>query len=75
VITYTDAELHADGYADVRDDLTGNWYEVRIQEIKNDMIFIHYNGWSTEYDEWIPLSDEVLPAHTKSRGPNLTKRM
>lgn len=41
-------------------DVTNKWYQSTILEIKEDEIFIHYNGWGDRWDQWIPIDSHRL---------------
>jgi hypothetical protein len=51
-------------------DTSNNWLESTIMEVKQDKVFIHYNGWPSRWDEWIPIdSKRLAPVHTHTNGP------
>ena len=31
-----------------------------LLQIRNDLVKVHYTGWSTKYDEWIPAFSERI---------------
>ena len=56
-------------------DIAEKWWESSIRAIKDDRIFIHYNGWPMKWDEWLPIDSERLAApHTHTTGPRRYKR-
>jgi hypothetical protein len=36
-------------------DEKNKWLEAQIIEVANDYIKIHYKGWSSKFDEYIPI--------------------
>ena len=36
-------------------DEKNKWLEAQILEVANDYIKIHYKGWSSKFDEYIPI--------------------
>eukprot|EP00475_Leptophrys_vorax_P032356 TRINITY_DN4980_c0_g1_i3.p1 TRINITY_DN4980_c0_g1~~TRINITY_DN4980_c0_g1_i3.p1 ORF type:complete len:341 (+),score=69.65 TRINITY_DN4980_c0_g1_i3:29-1051(+) len=48
-------------------DRQGKWYESVVQAIKDGQFLVHYNGWSSKWDEWISIeSDRLAELHTHS---------
>ena len=48
---------------DVRDE-KNKWLEAQIIQVTNDSIKIHYKGWSSKFDEFIPVpSNPDEPSH------------
>lgn len=41
-------------------DTTGKWLEAQIIDLNNDFIKIHYKGWASKFDEYIPISSQQL---------------
>ena len=39
-------------------DEKNKWLEAQILEVANDYIKIHYKGWSSKFEEYIPIFDE-----------------
>lgn len=33
---------------------SGVWYKGSVLEIKNGQYKVHYDGWGSNYDEWVP---------------------
>eukprot|EP00475_Leptophrys_vorax_P028481 TRINITY_DN4121_c0_g1_i1.p1 TRINITY_DN4121_c0_g1~~TRINITY_DN4121_c0_g1_i1.p1 ORF type:complete len:912 (-),score=279.12 TRINITY_DN4121_c0_g1_i1:98-2833(-) len=51
-------------------DKTNKWYESKVLDVKENEVFIHYNGWADRWDEWIPKdSDRLAQVHTHTTGP------
>jgi len=42
-------------WVDAKDSLN-QWAEAQIINIRNNMVQVHYNGWSSNRDEWIELN-------------------
>eukprot|EP00478_Filoreta_tenera_P000006 GABV01000006.1.p1 GENE.GABV01000006.1~~GABV01000006.1.p1 ORF type:complete len:453 (-),score=229.42 GABV01000006.1:1245-2603(-) len=52
-------------------DTMGKWYESTITDVKDKTVFVHFNGWSKKWDEWIDKdSDRMAPVHTHTTGPH-----
>jgi hypothetical protein len=50
-------------------DMIGKWYESTILAVKDSEVFVHYEGWSSAWDEWLDVSGERLAAfRTMSEG-------
>jgi hypothetical protein len=51
-------------WIDVRD-TTGQWLEAQIAKTQATDIYVHYNGWGSRWDEWLPKgSDRVATFRT-----------
>jgi len=57
-------------------DFKGYWYESTVLEVKEDSIKVHYNGWSTSWDEWVPrmATDRLAKKGSHTNGPRQMKR-
>ena len=54
-------------WVDVKDTID-QWLEAQVIDVKENKVYIHYNGWGTRWDEWIDMdSDRIMPFrfHTK----------
>lgn len=52
---------------DVLEPISGSWQTAVIARIAGDRCMIHYDGWSSSWDEWVPLDSFrlcALGAHT-----------
>eukprot|EP00475_Leptophrys_vorax_P031645 TRINITY_DN4799_c0_g1_i1.p1 TRINITY_DN4799_c0_g1~~TRINITY_DN4799_c0_g1_i1.p1 ORF type:complete len:251 (-),score=52.34 TRINITY_DN4799_c0_g1_i1:79-795(-) len=50
-------------------DKMAKWYVATILDIKDEKVFIHWDGWPKKWDEWIPLaSDRIAPMLTNTNG-------
>lgn len=48
-------------WVDVKDTID-QWLEAQVIDIKDNRVYIHYNGWGTRWDEWIDMdSDRIMP--------------
>jgi hypothetical protein len=48
-------------WVDVKDTID-QWLEAQVIDIKENKVYIHYNGWGTRWDEWIEMdSDRIMP--------------
>jgi hypothetical protein len=53
---------------DCRDN-KNKWYESTVKEVKTTEVLIHFNGWASKYDEWIPIeSERIAPVHSHSKA-------
>lgn len=53
-------------WVDVKDTIN-QWLEAQIVEIRDNKVFVHYNGWGTRWDEWIDMNSSriaVFRTHT-----------
>jgi hypothetical protein len=41
-------------------DHLGTWYESTVICVEATRLHVHYNGWPTRYDEWIPITSEGI---------------
>ncbi|KAG7382300.1 hypothetical protein PHYBOEH_010540 [Phytophthora boehmeriae] len=49
-------------------DTDSKWYEARIVDLTDARARVHYRGWSSKWDEWLPrASPRLMPLHTKVR--------
>lgn len=71
-------------WIDVKDTVA-QWLEASVLEVdqQRERMFIHYNGWPTRWDEWLPfLSPRIAPFRTRTLhaaqplyiSPSLTAR-
>lgn len=43
-------------------DTIDQWLEAQVINVRNNEVFIHYNGWGNRWDEWIDMaSDRIMP--------------
>ena len=42
-------------WVDVKDTID-QWLEAQIIDIREDQVFVHYNGWGSRWDEWMPFN-------------------
>lgn len=48
-------------WVDVKDTID-QWLEAQVIDLKDNKVYIHYNGWGTRWDEWIEMdSDRIMP--------------
>lgn len=50
-------KLAAGDCVDVADSM-GMWLPARVRDIQGDRVLVHYEGWESNWDEWIDLSTE-----------------
>jgi hypothetical protein len=41
-------------------DTNGEWLFATVKECKDTKVFVHYNGWGVQHDEWIPKNSDRL---------------
>jgi len=55
-------------------DSQGKWYQGTIREVKPEKLFVHFDGWESKYDEWIPkVGDRLAPKNTHTQGAYVRK--
>jgi len=43
-------------------DTIDQWLEAQVVQVRNNQVYIHYNGWGTRWDEWIDMnSPRIAP--------------
>lgn len=51
-------------WIDVKDTID-QWLEAQVTKIRPNQVYIHYNGWGSQWDEWIPTdSPRIAPFRT-----------
>ena len=55
---YSKRRMVVGQWIDVKDTID-QWLEATILEIKDDQIYVHYNGWAPRWDEWILLEQKM----------------
>ena len=49
-------------------DPQGTWYEGKVTEARDGEVCVHYVGWPSNWDEWLPRDDPRLePLHTRTK--------
>ena len=57
-------------WIDVKDTIE-QWLEAQVIDVKENKVFVHYNGWGTRWDEWIEMdSDRIRPFRYHTRQTN-----
>lgn len=60
-------DLKVGDYLDCRDSVN-NWCIAEVLKMTDMRIYVHYEGWSTRWDEWLGLTtDSVAPLHTYTK--------
>jgi hypothetical protein len=44
-------------------DWEGFWYPAHVLQAQEHAVLIHYDGWSADDDEWVPITSERLREH------------
>ena len=44
---------------DARDQIR-TWYRGRVEDVKKDRVLIQFMGWSTRFNDWIPIKSPRL---------------
>jgi ubiquitin C-terminal hydrolase len=52
-------ELTKDSKVDAVDTVK-KWYYSTVLEVKHDQLLVHYDGWGSRYDEWLPRTSARL---------------
>ncbi len=42
-------------WIDVKDTID-QWLEAQVMQVRNNQVYVHYNGWGNRWDEWIDFS-------------------
>ena len=48
-------------WVDVKDTID-QWLEAQVIDAREDSVFVHYNGWGSRWDEWIPNNSPRIAA-------------
>ena len=48
----------------------GSWYAAEVLRVNGGLTLIHYTGWNSSWDEWIP-DGRIRPAGAVSAPPQL----
>jgi hypothetical protein len=48
----------------------GSWYAAEVLRVSGGLTLIHYTGWASSWDEWVP-AGRIRPAGTVSAPPQL----
>lgn len=69
---FTRIKLRKGQWVDVKDTID-QWLEAQVIDVKDDKVYIHYNGWGTRWDEWIDMkSDRIRPFRFHTRQTAFT---
>ena len=52
-------ELKVGSLVDARDQIR-TWYRGRVEDVKKDRVLIQFMGWSTRFNDWIPIKSPRL---------------
>jgi ubiquitin C-terminal hydrolase len=51
-------------------DTVNKWYESTVRDVRPTEVYVHYNGWPKDWDEWVPRDSDRLAARgTHADGP------
>lgn len=53
-------------WLDIKDTID-QWLEAQITQVREDAIYVHYNGWGARWDEWININSpriDIFRSHT-----------
>lgn len=68
---FTKRRLTKGQWVDVKDTID-QWLEAQVIDVKDDKVYIHYNGWGTRWDEWIDLnSNRIRPFRYHTSQTNI----
>ena len=51
--------FHTGQWVDVKDTID-QWLEGQITKVKENKVFVHYNGWGSRWDEWVETKSQRL---------------
>jgi hypothetical protein len=67
LFNFKNKKLYKGQWVDVKDTIE-QWLEAQVIDIKDNQIYVHYNGWGTRWDEWIDMdSDRIRPFRFHTR--------
>jgi len=58
---FTKSKFEVGQWIDVKDTID-QWLEAQVIQIRNNQIYVHYNGWGTRWDEWIEMNSSRIAA-------------
>lgn len=58
---FTKSKYEIGQWVDVKDTID-QWLEAQIIQVRNNQVYVHYNGWGTRWDEWIEMSSPRIAA-------------
>lgn len=41
-------------------DTIDQWLEAQVMDLRDNQVFVHYNGWGVRWDEWIDKNSQRL---------------
>ena len=56
---FTKRKLCLGQWIDVKDTID-QWLEAQVIDLKDDKVYVHYNGWGTRWDEWIEMKSTIV---------------
>jgi hypothetical protein len=70
LFNFKNRKLFKGQWVDVKDTIE-QWLEAQVIDVKENKVYVHYNGWGTRWDEWIDLeSDRIRPFRFHTRQTN-----
>jgi hypothetical protein len=71
LFNFKNRKLYKGQWVDVKDTID-QWLEAQIIDVKDNKVYIHYNGWGTRWDEWIDMnSDRIMPFRYHTQQTNI----
>jgi hypothetical protein len=58
---FTKSKYEVGQWVDVKDTID-QWLEAQVIQVRNNQVYVHYNGWGTRWDEWIDFSSPRIAA-------------
>jgi hypothetical protein len=58
---FTKSKYEVGQWVDVKDTID-QWLEAQVIQIRNNQVYVHYNGWGTRWDEWIDFNSPRIAA-------------
>jgi hypothetical protein len=65
------APAPAEAKASVQVEWHGSWYAAEVLRVNGGSTLIHYTGWNSSWDEWVP-AGRIRPAATVSAPPQVS---
>jgi hypothetical protein len=69
IMHYIEEVYNVGDHIDARDK-TNKWYFSTVLAVRENEILVHFEGWASKWDEWLPIgSERIAPTFTHSNRP------
>ena len=55
-------------------DMAGKWYKAKVLHVSEVSVMVHYNAWSSKWDEWVDKTSGRLRAANSSTAQDGRRR-